>query len=50
LQSFPFSFFSLQTVCALVIRFGTAMVSVAAMVAAHCSSIRVICVIRGWFS
>jgi mutator protein MutT len=31
LQSFPFSFFSLQTVCAFVIRLGTAMVSVADM-------------------
>jgi 8-oxo-dGTP diphosphatase len=31
LQSFPFSFFSLQTVCALMIRLGTVVVSVAAM-------------------
>ena len=29
MQSFPFSFLSLQTVCALVIRLGTAIVSVA---------------------
>src|SRR5262245_46517707 len=43
-HGFPFSFFSLQTVCAFVIRLGTAMVSVADMSARIVHEIRAISV------
>ena len=47
---FPFSFFSLQTVCALVIRLGTAMVSVADMLLRIVAQSVLSVFIRGWFS